>query len=534
MKKALAILLAMSLLLLCAGCAGKPTTPAATTADTEAAASAQTNTEGTAQETSAEPTYKAKVRIGTVSDMPSACPFGNTSSQTAMVTNSTFDGLVRVDMSGDATEALATSWSANEDSSVWTFKLRQGVKFHNGDTFTAKDVKFTWEFAGDSSHEGIGKPVVGIDMVDSIETPDDYTVVFNLKYSTPDFLFYAAQKILCQNAVETLGVADGGKIGTGPYYLESQKTGESWVIRRFDEYWGEKGITEQIEFVVITDANSRALTLKAGDVDAILEPNSADLASFVADGSYKVFKERTVATFFLGFNHTEGKLTADETVRRAVMLAINRDDIINACFEGGLCGSASYNIITSVQPGFADVGHYDYDPEGAKKLLADGGYEKLTLNLTAHPLFIPVAEVIQANLSMVGITVNIREIAQSNYAKNLMADPAAYDMYIANSSSTGGVLNVLDRFFGSSGIANCMFYQDPTFDSMLAEAKQSKTYDELITAFGALQKRIAEETVPYTSLVDRYHFCVASPAFDGVNLGNQAYDTNFSYCYVTQ
>ena len=79
-----------------------------------------------------------------------------------------------------------------------------------------------------------------------------------------------------------------------------------------------------------------------------------------------------------------------------------------------------------------------------------------------------------------------------------------------------------------------MFYRDNAFDSMLAEAKQAKTYDELISIFGELQKRIAEETVPYTSLVDRYHFCVASPGFDGVKLGNQAYDTNFSYCYVTQ
>lgn len=531
MKKVVSLLIALSLLLLCAGCGSKTTTVSTEPSGIQGTEPASLKPTAAVAE---EQSYKSKVRIGTVSDMPSACPFGNTSSQTAITTNSTFDGLVRIDASGEATQALATEWNGNEDSSVWTFTLRQGVKFHNGDNFTAEDVKFTWEYAGDSSHEGIGKPVVGSDLIDSIEIPDDYTVVFHLKYSTPDFLLYAAQKILSQNAVESLGLAEGGCIGTGPYYLASQKTGESWMIQRFDDYWGEKALSEQIEFVVITDANSRALTLKAGDVDAILEPNSADLASFVADGSYNVFKERTVATFFLGFNHAEGKVTADETVRRAVMLAINRDDIINACFEGGLCGVASYNIITSVQPGFADVGHYDYDPETAAQMLKDNNYENLTLNLTAHPLFIPVAEVIQADLSLVGVTVNIREIAQSNYAKNLMADPAAYDMYIANSSSTGGVLNVLDRFFSSNGIANCMFYQDPTFDSMLEEAKRSKTYDELTSAFGELQKRIAEETVPYTSLVDRYHFCVASPDFFGVELGNQAYDTNFSYCYVVE
>ena len=532
MKKMLSLLLALSLLVaLCVGCSGKdqPTTPAK-----DSSADAQPDSMAPTIEPDTQTAYKTKVRVGTVSDMPSTCPYGNTSSQTAMTTNSTFDGLVRIDASGEAKEALATEWSSNDDSTVWTFKLRQGVTFHNGDSLTSRDVKFTWEFAGDSSNEGIGKAAVGIDLIDSIETPDDYTVIFNLKFNTPDWLLYAAQKIMSQNAVETLGLTEGGGIGTGPYYFDSQKTGESWTIRRYDKYWGEKALTEEIEFIVITDANSRALTLRAGDVDAVCEPSSADVVSFIADGGYNVFKERTVATAFLGFNHTDGKVTGDEVVRRAVAMAINRDDIIASCYEDGICGTASYNIITSVQAGFADVGHYDYDPEGAKQLLADNGYENLTLNLTAHAMYIPVAEVIQADLSLAGITVNIREIAQANYAKNLMADPDAYDIYIAASSSTGGVLNVLDRFFKSDGIANCMFYNDPTFDSMLADAKQCTTYEELITTCGELQRYIAEDSIPYTSLVDRYHFCVGSQNFYGVELMNQAYDTNFSYCYVVE
>lgn len=137
----------------------------------------------------AETTYKEAIRIATTGDMPSAFPYGNSSTQTSIATNSTHEGLVKVAADGSAAPVLATEWSANEDSTVWTFKIREGVKFHDGSALTAEDVKFTWEYSSDTANDGVNWVITGAGLIDTIEVPDEYTVVFNMKASTPDWLF---------------------------------------------------------------------------------------------------------------------------------------------------------------------------------------------------------------------------------------------------------------------------------------------------------------------------------------------------------
>lgn len=465
--------------------------------------------------------------------MPSAFPYGNSSTQTSITTNSTHNGLVDAHPDGSADPVLATEWTVNEDSTVWTFRLRDDVRFHDGRAFTSEDVKFTYEYCSDTANDGVSWIINGYNLVDSIETPDDYTVVFNMKASTPDWLFYAAQKIVSKGAVEELGGEAGGRIGTGPFKHISQETGVSWVIGRNDDFWGELPVTEQIKFLVITDASSRALTLKSGDVDAIFEANASDIVAFKADSKYNVYYAENSANVYLGFNCGEGSKGADETVRKAVAMAINRDDIVNACYENGACGVASYNIINNVTPGYVDVDCIPYDPEGAIKLLEDNGLSGLTLNLITFAKYKSVAEVVQADLSVVGINVNIVEYAQSGFTSNLKSDPSAFDMYINATSSSGGVLNIMSRFFASTGNASAMYYNDPDFDAALAEAMKSTTYDELVAAYGGLQQYLAE-TVPGVALVQTYLWCIGSSSFYGVDLGTQTYEVDFTGACVIE
>ena len=476
--------------------------------------------------------YKSDIKIATTGDLPSSSPYGNSSTQTFITTNSTFDGLVEMDKEGNASEALAVSWEANEDSTVWTFNLREGVKFHDGSDFTAQDVAWTWEYASTTENEGINWPLQGANLVDSVEIEDDYTVIFNLNTSSPDFLFYAAQKVMSKNAVETVGFSEGGSIGTGPYIFDSQETGVSWKLRKNDSYWGNPGISETITFQVVTDASTRALTLQSGDVDAIFEANSSDIVSFLEDGSYNVFKAENSANVYLGFNFSteNGK---NDIIRRAVAMAINRDDIVNACYEGGICGTASFNVINNVTAGYKDVEYVEYDPQGAMELLAENGLENITLNLTTFSKYLSVAEVIQADLSMAGIQVEIRELAQASFTANLTSEPKAYDMYVNATSSQGGVINIMERFFENGGSAAAMFYQNDDFDSLIGEVRQSSTYDELIQGFGELQDFIAED-IPAVALVQTYLWCIGTDDFYGADLGAQTYDVDFSYCYVVE
>ncbi len=481
----------------------------------------------------AETTYKEAISIGTTGDMPSAFPYGNSSTQTSLTTNSTHEGLVDIHNDGTAVPALATEWAPNDDSTVWTFTLRQGVKFHNGDDFTAEDVKFTYEYCSTTQSDGVNWIITGYDLVESIETPDDYTVVFNMKAPTPDWLFYAAQKIVSKSAVEALGGEEGGRIGTGPFMHKSQETGVNWVIERNDNYWGELPVTKEITFLVITDASSRALTLKSKNVDAIFEANASDIVNFLADSNYNVFKAENSANVYIGLNCGNGSKCENEIVRKAVAMSVNRDDIVNACYENGACAVPSYNVINNVTPGYVDVECIEYDPEGAAKLLADNGLSGLTLNLITFAKYKSVAEVVQADLSMAGITVNIEEYAQSGFTSNLKKDPSKFDMYINATSSSGGVLNIMTRFFASTGNASAMYYNDPEFDAALAKAMESTTYDDLVAAYGGLQQYLAE-TVPAVALAQTYLWCIGSSNFGGVDLGTQTYEVDFTGAYVTE
>ena len=223
MKKYLALLLALVMCLsFFAGC-GKTEEPAQTTEEVVNMIEESANKEIEVTETT---TYKSHIKIGCLNELASACPYGNSSNQTQMTSNSTHEGLVRIE-NGEPVARLATEWTPNEDSTVWTFKLREGVKFHNGEAFTAEDVVFTWDYCSDVANEGVKVTIVGRNLVDSMETPDDYTIIFNLTQPVPDFHTYAAQKILDKGTVEKLGTEQGGRIGTGPFYLFAEETGVS-------------------------------------------------------------------------------------------------------------------------------------------------------------------------------------------------------------------------------------------------------------------------------------------------------------------
>lgn len=475
-------------------------------------------------------TYKSSITIATSSDLPATGPYGNSSTVTAMTTNSTFNGLVTVKNDGSAVPELATSWESNEDSTEWTFHLREGVKFHDGNDFTANDVKFTWEYASTSENEGIGWVLIGYDMVNEIEVVDDYTVVFKLKNNAPDWLSYAAQKIMSEKAVAEKGV-EGCAIGTGPYVFESQNPGVSWSIRRFEEYWGEKPVTEQIIFTVITDASTRALALQSGDVDAIYGANASDIVNFMADDNYNVYQFDNLANVYLGFNMNR-QLGENEALRKAIAMSINRDDIVMACYEGGVCAKPSYNFINDVSIGYAEVDCIPYDPDGAKALLEENGIEDVTLVLYTFSMFIPVAEIIQANLATVGINVDIREQAQSGFTANLRND-GQYDLFINKTSSTGGLLNIMSRFFETGSTVSCMFYANEEFDNMLHEAEACKTYDEMLEAYAQLQQYIADNG-PEVPLCQTYLWSIGTSNYFGCDLGNQEYDVDFSYAYVVE
>ena len=531
MKKVTALFMAGVLTLsMLAGCGSKSDskteTPGGAPAETaQPAAPAE-------PEVSAETKYKKDIRIGTLADLTVACRYAGTATVTTQTCNSTFNGLVAMDAGGNASPELALEWSSNDTSTEWTFKLREGVKFHDGSDLTAEDVKFTWEYASSTKSEGISQPITGVSMVDEVVVVDPYTVTFKLNTSSADWLYYAAQDILCKKAIEEKGFDEGSKIGSGPFYFDSVESGVSWTIRRFEDYWGEKPVTESITFVVITDASSRALSLQSGDIDAMYDGNPSDLVNFMADSAnYNVYKADNIQVVYAGFNALT-QYGANKIVRQAVAMAVNRDDIIQAAYEGGSCGVLAENFISSVAPGYVDVDAYPYDPEGAKKLLADNNLSGITLKLYTFAKYIPVAEVMQANLKDAGITLEITEYAQTGFTKAIKEDNK-YDLAINCTSQYGGVMIVMVEYLKTNASRSFMNYSNADFDAKLAEALGSANYEEMLGKYAELQKFVADD-VPGVALCMANLFCVGSKNFYGVNLNAQAIDVDFTGCYVIE
>ena len=538
MKKKYVLMCGMFLLLsTLAGCGGNGSGTAATgtrSAQSEAAATLPQEALNPEVEKTEDMQVKETIKIAQTNDLPSNAPYGNSNVQTAMLTNSTFSRLVEYDNENNIIPGLAESWEVNEDSTEWTFKLRQDVVFHNGEAFTAEDVKFTFEYASSSDNEGIVYPIVGYGYVEELVIDDPYTITFKLNTSCADWLFYSAQKIMSKATIERDGIEAGGSIGTGPYRFVAHEQGVSWNMERFEDYFGEKPLTKEIIFTVITDSNSRSLALESGDVDAIFDPATTDIVKFTNDPRFNVYKGDNLANVFLGLNASR-PAAADQQVRQAIAMAVNRNDIVAACFEGGLVGSPSYNFINNVSPGYKEVNAYMYDVEAAKALLKEAGYDennRLQLSLYTFAKFMPIAELVQNNLAQANIDVTIKEWAQSSFSSNIKAD-GGYDIYIQQTSSLGGVLNIVQRFLTTDGQSNVMRYSSSELDALYEEALNSKTMDELIVKYGGIQDYLAED-VPAVPVVQTYLWCVGTADFFGMDLGNQNYAVNFTGCYVIE
>ena len=518
-KKALSLLLAAVMVLSLAACGAKK--------DDTSKPSGDTTQSGT---TETVKNYKKEIRIGQQQDITDFTRYTNNTIACYQTANAVYNGLVSLDASGKASPDLALEWSSNEDASEWTFKLRQGVKFHDGGDFTAEDVKFTWDYFSNLENEGTKVRPFGYEMIKEIVVVDPYTVTFKMNSSCVEWLAFAYQDILSKAAVEKLGVREGGKIGTGPYKYDSLESGVSWSIVRNDEYWGEKGITEKFTFVVLTDSNARAMALQSGDIDVMYDGNVSDIAPMMKDSKYRVYEADGEGSVYLGINN-QSKYGSNQIVRQAIAMAINREELVLACYEGiGAVPCDTY--IPPSAPGYVETETYKYDPVAAKKLLEDNGLGGITLQMYVFAKYLPAAQFIQAELKKIGVTMNIEERQQSGFSSGIKKD-GGYDMFINVVSPDKNLLTALQKNLTTGYNQTGVNYFNEEFDKWVAEAGASKTYDDLLKEFAAMQKQINEE-VPVVALATVKQFVVGPASFDGLLMRGVGYDIDWAYCCIEE
>ena len=320
-----------------------------------------------------------------------------------------YETLTKINENGSVTPLLAESWDVSPDLKTYTFRLRKGVKFQNGEPFNAQAVKFSFERAGSDKSTNKDKRTfasIGVQVI------DDHTVVLLTKEIDPDFPFALGQATAIIVEPKSADTNAAKPVGTGPYKLDAYNKGASLVLGKWAEYRnpGQAKIAK-VTFRFISDAAAQAASLMAGDVDVFPRAGTRIVAQFKNNPQFQVILAGSRAKTILAINNAKKPLD-DVRVRRAILAAIDRKAIIDGSQEG-LAKPIGSHLVPS-DAGYIDLtGANPYDPEKAKALLKEAGVAlplNVTLTLPPPEYARKGGEIVAAQLAKVGIVAKIENV----------------------------------------------------------------------------------------------------------------------------
>ena len=283
-----------------------------------------------------------------------------------------FNGLTAHDGENQVVPGLAERWEYDENACTYTFHLREGVKWHDGNPLTAADVKFTIEAIMDPDNGAENAP--NYEDVEEITTPDEQTVVFRLSAPNAAFLEYMTMAVLPRHLLEGEDMQTSGffraPVGTGPYKLERWDVGQAIVLVKNEDYYlGCPGI-DQIIFKIVGDDNAQAVQLESGELDlALLDPRNAK--NFADRDGFTCYDMMTADYRGILFNFWNDYWTDNRDLIPAVCCAIDRQAIIDSVLLGQ--GMAAYGPLQRNIYNNEDVERYGYDPARAGEILESAG-----------------------------------------------------------------------------------------------------------------------------------------------------------------
>jgi peptide/nickel transport system substrate-binding protein len=398
-----------------------------------------------------------------------------------------FEGLTRYNPDGSVAPALAESWEISDDGTVYTFKLRSGVKFHDGTDFTADDVKFSLDRARAADSTNAQKALFA--GIADVTVVDPATLKVTLSAPNGGFLTNLAWGDAVIVAPESAGTLATAPVGTGPFKFTRWVQGDRVEIERNPDYWGPAPALEKATFKFIADPTAAFAAMMAGDVDAFpVFPAPENLGQFAADPRFKVIVGSTEGETILAMNNTDPALS-DKRVREAIAHAINRQEIIDGAMFG--YGTPIGTHFAPHNPDYVDLtGNSAYDPEKAKALLAEAGYANgLTLSLKLPP---PTyarrgGEIIAAQLRAVGIETQIENLEWAQWLETVFKGKD-FDLTIVSHTEPMDI-NIYarpDYYFQ---------YDNPAFQEVMAELDVATDPAERTELLKSAQTIIAEDYV---------------------------------------
>lgn len=384
----------------------------------------------------------------------------------------TYNGLMRIDMETlEPVCDLAESYTQDSDTE-WTFALRQGVKFHNGDDFTADDVVASIEYA-----KSFPASETYTGAISSVEAVDPYTVKITTASPTPNLLYdlaYHYNFILPKSLIESGNDFSANPVGTGPYKYVEWSKGNSITFEAFDEYFDEtrKASIPTLEFVIIPEGSTRTMSLESGEVDFVFSVASSDIDRLQNTDGIAVTDVVSVENFFLYLNCLDGPFT-DQNLRKAIAYGINREDIVAGALNG--YGTPSYSCVSMGYAESTDENAYSYDPELAQQYLDAWGGDPSTVTLDiicSNDTKTAIATIMQAELAELGINVTINEMDNASYQAAMLTTDLTSAIV---SWSPANAMTYVQRFHSDRRSQTPTCLVDDTMDAMVEE--MDKTMD---------------------------------------------------------
>jgi peptide/nickel transport system substrate-binding protein len=449
------------------------------------------------------------VVVGMEAEPPGLDPGQALGLHTLRVTAEIFETLVAT--RPDSTEVipgLAESWTTSPDGMIWTFKLRRGVRFHDGTPLDAAAVKFTFDRVIDPTHphakSGKWSFVTGyLSSVKSVEVLDPQTVQLHLKYPTgslPALLALPNCAIVSPTAfTKAPADFDTKPVGSGRYKFESWERGSRLVLRRNDDYWGVKGKPQALVYRGIPEANTRVSELLTGGVDLILPIPPDFVERLEKTSGVTVHKATGLTVWYAGFN-VEKKPFTDRRVRQAFNYAVNKDAIVRDILKG-----TGIPAVGPLLPGTwafePNVHKYPYDPAVARKLLAEAGYPNgLEVDFwvpeSGSGMQAPVemSTVIQANLAAAGVKAPLKTFEWGSYLGKVRSDAPAMFALSWFLKSEDPDLSMYPLFFSKNQpLPNRSNYNNPEVDQLLVQARQLTDRAKRAELYRKAQRLIVED-----------------------------------------
>ncbi|MEX0306376.1 MAG: ABC transporter substrate-binding protein [Ruegeria sp.] len=337
----------------------------------------------------------------------------------SVVYTNIFEGLTRFMGDGSVVPGLAESWEISDDGTVYTFKLRDGVTFHDGTAMDAEDVKFTLDRA--TAEDSVNAQKALFAGIESVEVVDPLTVQVTLNEPNGNFLFNLAWGDAVIVAPESIENIKTNPVGTGAFTFSDWVQGDSITLKRNPDYWGEQPALETATFKFISDPTAAFAAMMAEDVDVFdIFPAPENLPQFEADPRFQVLVGSTEGETILSTNNKQPPFD-DILVRQALAHAIDRQTIIDGAMFG--YGTPIGTHFAPHHPAYVDLtGNSAYDPEKAKELLAEAGYPdgfETTLHLPPPSYARRGGEIIAAQLADVGIKAEIINVEWAQWLESV-------------------------------------------------------------------------------------------------------------------